>query len=265
MPIWLLLPQLHSFRVCYLHTLVSMLSAWATNCFLFLLLCLRSCGHFVSRHILPWCGPMDWVLPILLLHHAHFAPRHILPWCGHLLCWCYWLGVTHTAAASCPLCSKTYSALVWSYGLGVTHTAAAPCPLCSKTYSALVWPLMLVLLIGCYPYCCCIMPTLLQDALPVLVFCLGHVAAVARATSWVAPIALLQLLPACFLMPYMPILWHRYFMMGSLAVAPCPLGSRIELSVYWFVPTGVVTCFAGATGWVLPWHCSCLMPARLQV
>ena len=42
---------------------------------------------------------------------------------------------------------------------------------------------MLVLLIGCYPYCCCIMPTLLQDALAVLVFCLGDVAAVARSTS----------------------------------------------------------------------------------
>ena len=64
-----------------------------------------------------------------------------------------------------------------------THTAAAPCPLCSKTYSALVWSLMLVLLIRYYPYCCCIVPTLLQDALPVLVFCLGDVAAVARSTS----------------------------------------------------------------------------------
>ena len=92
MPIWLLLPQLHSFRVCYLHTLVSMLSAWATNCFLFLLLCLRSCGHFVSILCLGvatyYAGATDWVLPILLLHHAHFAPRHILPWYGHL-CWCY--------------------------------------------------------------------------------------------------------------------------------------------------------------------------------
>ena len=38
---------------------------------------------------------------------------------------------------------------------------------------------MLVLLIGYYPYCCCAMPTLVQNALPVLVFCLGNVAAVA--------------------------------------------------------------------------------------
>ena len=31
--------------------------------------------------ILPWCGHLagttDWVLPVLLLHHAHFAPRYI--------------------------------------------------------------------------------------------------------------------------------------------------------------------------------------------
>ena len=90
--------------------------------------------------VVTYAGATDWVLPILLVHHAHFAPRHFLPWYGHL-CWCY--------------------------RLGVTHTTAAPCPLCSKTYSALVWSLMLVLQIGCYPYCCCIMPTLLQD-----IFCL---------------------------------------------------------------------------------------------
>ena len=99
-------------------------------------------AHFAPRHILPLCGhtyagATDWVLPILLLHHAHFVPRHILPWCGHL-CWCYILGVTHTAAASFPLCSKTYSAFVWSLMLvlliGCYHTAAASCPLCSRMH-----------------------------------------------------------------------------------------------------------------------------------
>ena len=92
MPLWLLLPQLLSFRVCYLRTLVAMLSAWAISCLLFLLLRLHACGHFVPRHILPCCGHLagttDYMLPIVLLHHAHFAPRYILPWCGHL-CWCY--------------------------------------------------------------------------------------------------------------------------------------------------------------------------------
>ena len=91
-PLWLLLPQLLSFRVCYLHTLVAMLSAWAISCLLFLLLRLHACGHFVPRHILPCCshlaGTTDYMLPIVLLHYAHFAPRYILPWRGHL-CWCY--------------------------------------------------------------------------------------------------------------------------------------------------------------------------------
>ena len=139
--------------------------------------------------VVTYAGATNWVLPVLLLHRAHFAPRHILPWCGHL-CWCYWLGVSY------PYCCCTMPTLLHDiFCLGVvtyagatnwvlaTHTAAAPCPLCSKSYSALVWSLMLVLLIGCYPYCCCIVPTLLQDALPVLVFCLGDVAAVARSTS----------------------------------------------------------------------------------
>ena len=124
MPLWLLLSQLLSFRVCYLRTLVSMLSAWATSCLLFLLLCL-------------------------------------------------WL-----------LCFKTYSALVWSFMLVLLIGCYPYCccnmpTLLQDVFCLGVVTHMLVLLIGCYPYCCCTMPTLFQDALPVLVFCLGNVAAVA--------------------------------------------------------------------------------------
>ena len=119
---------------------------------------------------------------------------------GHV-CWSGWLGITQSGAAlyppgsrmgcfvhsgvgtsawatSCvlPLLPLITSGCVifvlWCrcFLLGLLAACypcycACLCPLCSKTYSTLVWPLMLVLLIGCYPYCCCTMHALLQDTL----------------------------------------------------------------------------------------------------
>ena len=70
-------PRLHSFRVCYL---VSMLSAWATSYLLSLLLCLpvpTLLQDIFCLGVATYAGAADWVLPVLLLHHARFAPGYI--------------------------------------------------------------------------------------------------------------------------------------------------------------------------------------------
>ena len=110
-----------------------------------------------------------------------------------------------TAAAPDYFASGCVICILWCrcFQLGLLAVCypcycACPWPLCSKTYSALVWSLMLVLLIGCYPYCCCTMPTLLQD-----IFCLG-VVTYAGATDWVLLVLLLHhahFAPRCIACP----------------------------------------------------------------
>ena len=56
-----------------------------------------------------FCKTLLWLANLItwwILSHTHFAVE-CLSWCGHF-CWGYWLGVTHTVAASAALCSLSF-------------------------------------------------------------------------------------------------------------------------------------------------------------